>query len=55
MFDEEHDRFRQGLLTSKDLAGCHAPVLLQQLSNSIVYFLEDKLKVLGGGGRKRAS
>jgi len=55
MFDEEHDRLRQGLPTSKDLAGCHAPVLVQRLSNSSVYLLVDKLKVRGGGGRKGAS
>ena len=55
MFDAEHDRLRQGLPTSKDLAGCHAPVLVQRLSNSSVYLLVDKLKVLGGGGRKGAS
>jgi len=55
MFDEEHDRLRQGLPTSKDLAGFHAPVLVQRLSNSSVYLLVDKLKVLGGGGRKGAS
>ena len=55
MFDEEHDRLRQGLPTSKDLAGFHAPVLVLRLSNSSVFLLVDKLKVLGGGGRKGAS
>ena len=55
MFDEEHDRIRHGLPTSKDLAGFHAPVLVQRLSNSSVYLFVDMLKVLGGGGRKGAS
>jgi len=50
MFDEEHERLRQGLPNSKGLAGCHAPVLVERLSISSVNVLVDKLKVLGGGG-----
>jgi len=37
MFGSEHDRLRQGSPAQRRLMGCHAPVVVQRLSNSSVY------------------
>ena len=55
MFNEDHDRLRKGLPTSKSFVGCHAPLLVQRLANSDVYMLVDNLKRLGGGRGKGGS
>jgi len=49
MFGSEHDRLRQGSPAQRRLIGCHAPVVVQRLSNSSVYLLVDELKKLSVG------
>jgi len=49
MFGSEHDRLRQGSPAQRRLMGCHAPVVVQRLSNSSVYLLVDELKKLSVG------
>jgi len=49
MFGSEHDRLRQGSSAQRRLIGCHAPVVVQRLSNSSFYLLVDELKKLSVG------
>jgi len=49
MFGSEHDRLRHGCPAQRRLIGCHAPVVVQRLSNSYTYLLADELKKLSVG------